>query len=78
MKHKEKEKKSKCPKNKFLPVPASTVAEVVGCSTTTVKSIRQGKRSESTELGKKIKLADILLEQGSSALIQEVTKIVRI
>lgn len=78
MKHKEKEKKSKCPKNKIVSVPASTIADIVGCSPTTVKSVRQGKRSESTELGKKIKLADILLEQGSSALIKEVTKIVRI
>lgn len=72
--------KTKGPKNngnKIWPIPAKTVADVVGCSENMVRAIRREARSEDTELGTRIAVADRLLEDGANKLLQEVKRVVR-
>ena len=48
------------------------VAKIVQCSPGTVRRIISGKRNRHTQLGQKICLAKILLEQGSDKLLNDV------
>jgi len=48
------------------------VAGLVGCSERQVQAVRKGDRSANTTLGKRIQMADMLLEVKGSALLQEV------
>ncbi len=57
-------------------IPAKVTAYVVGCGETTVVNVRAGIRSEDTTTGQKIKMADELLLEGASLLIDEVKKAV--
>lgn len=58
-------------------IPAKVVAEIVECSASQVLKVRADTRSDETELGRLIKNTDLLLEQGSSALIAEVKRVVK-
>lgn len=71
-------KKTRCPKNEAIRVPARVVAQVVGCSASTVKAIRQDERSDDTELGRRIRIAEDLLTDGSNLLLKEVKRIVKV
>lgn len=52
------------------------VAEVTGASESTVKAVLNGKRSSDSALGQTIQVADILLEEGLSKLLDEVKRVV--
>lgn len=81
MQTKDKNKKTICPENKEIetPVtlPAKVVAEVANCSTSLVKQVNQGVKSADTPAGKRIKEVEILWNEGSSLLLQEIKKIVK-
>ncbi len=66
-------KKSKRPKKRIY---SSLVAEVVSCSSSTVRQVLAGSRSQNTELGKTIVAVNILLEQGMEKLILEVKTLI--
>lgn len=51
------------------------VADIVGCSERQVQAVRKGDRSAETSLGKRIQMADTLLETKGSALLQEVQQL---
>jgi hypothetical protein len=70
-------KKTKNPKTEKL-VSSEMVAGVVGCSSSMVRQVRSGDRSQDTDLGQTIMVADILLEEGTNKLIQEVKRIIKI
>jgi len=57
-------------------VSKKLVAEVVGCSTTMVSDVMNGNRNADTDLGTRIELADVLLEEGVNKVIADVKKIV--
>jgi hypothetical protein len=79
MSAKDKNKKTNCPENKqFLPVPNEVLADVVGCSVSTVKKVRSGKRSDETETGRTVVIAETMLKEGSNALIEEVKRVVKL
>lgn len=59
-------------------IPAEVTASVVGCSTSFVKQVRQGRRNATTGKGAKIALADDLMVTGANALIEEVKRIVKL
>lgn len=46
----------------IVPVPAKVLADIVGCSESTVKKVRNNVRSGDSEIGKKIVKADDLLK----------------
>ena len=59
-------------------VSNETIAEAVGASESTVKAIRNGRRSAETDLGQRIQIADMLFEEGQNKLLEEVKRIVHI
>ena len=67
--------KTKCPKIKSK-VPRWMIAEAAQCTESTVKAIQNGYRSHETEAGQRIKVAQMLLEEGFNKLITEVKKLV--
>ena len=67
-------KKTKCPKTQSKRIPHWMVAEVVGCSLSMVKAVRNNQRSNETALGQRIEVAEILLQD---KLINEVKKLVQ-
>lgn len=79
MESKNKTIKTRNTKNNIsvAPVPAKEVAELVGCSESTVKKVRTGDRSAESVTGLKVKLFDEMYKEGSSTLINEITRIVK-
>lgn len=69
--------KSNRPKNSRIKIPRKWIAETVGCSENTVKAVQNGQRSKETDLGQKIEVAEILLEDGINPLLAEVKRIVQ-
>lgn len=67
-------KKPKCPKPRNKRIPHWLIAEIVGCAPGTVKAIRNGQRSKTTNLGQRIEVAEILI---ADKLINEVKKLVQ-
>ena len=57
-------------------IPAKVVAYCVGCGESTVVNVRAGIRADDTNIGQKIKIADELLIEGASLLMDEVKKAV--
>jgi hypothetical protein len=51
------------------------VAEAVGCALSTVKAVRNGQRSNETDLGQRIEVAEILIQD---KLINEVKRLIQI
>lgn len=74
MSNKNANKKIKRPKKI---ITKAVIADVVGCSLSTVKKVTTGGRSADTDLGTRIELADGLLEEGVNKVIADVKKIVR-
>ena len=54
------------------------VAYTVGASKSTVKAIRNGNRSNETDLGQRVQIAEMLIEDGQNKLLEEVKRIVQI
>jgi len=84
---KDKNKKTRCPKNNnegadrngdLIKISAEVTAHIVGCAPTTVNAIRSGERSSKTPTGQRVILADTLLKEGVSALVDEVKKVVKL
>lgn len=79
MQSKDSNKKSICPNNKkYLPVPAEVTADVVGCSVSYVKQVRNHFRASTSPKGRSIMVAETLLKEGSNALIEEVKRIIKL
>jgi hypothetical protein len=60
--------------NQSKRIPHWLIAEVVGCAPGTVKAVRNGQRSNETNLGQQIMVAEILIQD---KLINEVKKLVQ-
>lgn len=77
---KNRNNKTRSTKNKkeVLHVPAKVTADIVGCSVSTVKKVRTDVRTDESTVGQTVKLVDQLLYEGSSLLLKEVKKRVRI
>lgn len=58
-------------------VSNTLISEVVECSPVTVKKVLNGARSQDTNLGQSIMIADMLLEEGMNKLINEVKRVVK-
>jgi hypothetical protein len=69
----EKYTKKGKPRNKIF--RSGIVARLVGCSERQVQAVRKGDRSGNTNLGKRIQMADTLLETKGCALLQEVQEL---
>lgn len=79
MQSKDNNKKSNCPNNKkHLPVPAEITADIVGCSVSYVKQVRNHFRASTSPKGRTIMVAETLLKEGSNALIEEVKRMVKL
>jgi hypothetical protein len=68
-------KKSNCPNLQHKRIPHWMIAQAVGCSISMVKAVRNGQRSNETDLGQRIEVAEALM---SDKLINEVKKLVQI
>jgi hypothetical protein len=53
------------------------ISEVTGIPVNTVKAIRNGKRSKETNKGQKVEIAEMLIEEGTNKLIEEVKRVVK-
>lgn len=74
MLHKKAKGKNKCQKRK---IPRKWIAETVGCSPVTVNQVLDTKiRSKDTDLGTRIELSEVLLDEKVGAAINEVKNIV--
>ncbi|MBB4106659.1 hypothetical protein [Pedobacter zeae] len=65
-------------KNTGPQLPADQLADIVGCSVSTVKKVRTNKRSDETVTGLKVKVFDELYEAGTTELISHIKQIVKI
>jgi hypothetical protein len=74
--HKKSKKKSTMKAAKVSKIPADWVAEASGTSVSTVFSVRNGNRNKDGEKAQKIVVAEILLEEGTNKLINEVKRVV--
>lgn len=73
---KDKNKKSRCPKNYQL--TAAEVARIAGCSISSVKQIRVGTYiAMESSLAKRVLAIDKIAIQGKSLLIQEIERVVQ-
>lgn len=72
--HKSRHKKLKRPKKR---VTQTLIAEVVDCSVGMVNDVLKGRRNNDTDLGTRIELADILLEEKVEQAIIDVKKVVK-
>lgn len=59
-------------------VSTSLISECVECSPIMVRKVQNGERSADTELGQKIEVAEMLLEEGLSGLVTNVKKAISI
>jgi len=71
MSSKNRQEKTKSPKKR---VSSSVVAEVVGCAPCTVTQVLSGVRNSDTELGQKIQIANMVLEEGIESVIVKAKK----
>lgn len=86
MQAKDKNIKTICPENVgfekmcVAPVrlPAEVVAKVAGVSQSLVKKVRSGAKDTDTPGGKRIEVAEELWSEGSSLLLNEIKKIVKL
>lgn len=62
----------------IIPIPVKVLADVVGCSESTVKKVRTNKRSADSELGKKITKAEDLLNTCIEVAIDKVKITLRV
>jgi cyanate lyase len=56
-------------------IPNKMIAEASGTSESLVKKVFAGKRSQDTDAGQKVILAEMLLDEGQNKLMQEVKKL---
>ncbi len=70
--------KSKTKRPKKIQVPTAYVAYCAGCSTELVNKIRSGERKATGVKGQQVELADALLEQEQSKLLQKVKELVQL
>lgn len=78
MESKNKTFKTRNTKNiSVAPIPAKEVAELLGCSESTVKKVRTGNRTGESVTGLQVRVFDELIAEGSSLLIKEVVKRVK-
>lgn len=59
-------------------IPHWKIAEAVNASESMVKKVRSGDRSNETDLGQRIQIAEMLIEEGENKLLQEVKRVVQI
>lgn len=71
-----KKNKTNCPKK--IKIPLAWTAEVAGASMEMVKKVRNGDRKPTGQKGQNIELADMLLQQEVSGLINELKQIVQL
>ena len=64
--------------NKVSKVPADWVAAASGTSVSTVFSIRNGNRNKEGKKAQKVEVAEMLLQEGSNKLIEQVKVLVKI
>lgn len=72
-----KENKTNSLKKKPVRVPHSWIANAVGCSDSLVKAVRIGKRSNYSDAGQRIEVAEMLIDEGVNKLLAEVKKVVQ-
>lgn len=65
-------------KKRRIKVSHEDIAYTVGASKSTVKAIRIGGRSQETETGQRVMIAEMLIEEGTNKLLEEVKRIVQI
>jgi hypothetical protein len=70
-------KNSKRPNKQRSSISHKTIAYVVECSPNTVKAVRNGQRSNETDLGQRIELAEILIVEGQNKLLDKVKELVQ-
>jgi hypothetical protein len=70
--------KNKTKRPKKIQVPTAHVAYCVGCSTELVNKIRSGVRKATGVKGQQVELADALLQQEQSKLLQKVKELVQL
>ena len=75
MSNKSKGKKEKVAKKR---VSTSLISECVSCSGVMVRMVRRGDRNADTDLGQKIEVAEMLLEEGINQLVVNVKKAIAI
>lgn len=73
---KDKNKKSRCPKKYRL--TAREVSEMAGCSESYVKKLRARLVSIDTPLAREVLAIDLLANDGTNALIQEIERLIKI
>ncbi|MBS1642745.1 MAG: hypothetical protein JST94_11945 [Bacteroidetes bacterium] len=76
--HKRLSKKITMKLNKVSKVPADWVAAASGTSVSTVFSIRNGNRNKEGKKAQKVEVAEMLLQEGSNKLIEQVKVLVKI
>lgn len=69
--------KTKCLKKK-VDVPVRWVADVAGSSESLVRMVRNGTRNADEGAGSRVKVAEMLLEEGINSLLDEVKRLVKI
>lgn len=74
--NKDKNKKSTCPKKYRL--TAREVSEMAGCSESYVKKLRARLVSIDTPLAREVLAIDLLANDGTNALIQEIERLIKI
>lgn len=74
MQSKEKSAKRDVPK---IPLPAEVVAEMAECSKSYVKRKRRGAVEAKTDTTKRIDMVEVLWSEGSSALLKEISRVVK-
>ena len=74
---KDKKKKSTCPKKRYQKT-AQEIADLVGCSVSTVKQVRVGQYPVESETAIKIKRVDALFNDFDNELTREVERIVKV
>lgn len=75
---KDKYKKKNHSKNiPVIPIPHEVIAVLTNSSLSMVKKVRNGEKLSTGEKGRRIKLAESLLEKGSNALIEAVKKAIK-
>lgn len=86
MQTKDKNKKTICPENNTcgnannppVRLPAEVVAQVAGVSESLVKKVRSGVKDTDTPGGKRIETTEELWNEGSSLLLTEIKRIVKL
>jgi hypothetical protein len=63
---------------KTVEIPTRWVAEVAQTSESLVRMVRNGKRNADEGAGSRVKVADMLLEEGVNSLLEEVKRVVKI